>query len=412
MKKLIGMVAFTALGGVVTLAGCGGGSGSSTALGSSSRAAVILTDSPREDYAHVWATIYHVELVPQTGGTAVVLFDDPTGRLIDLKTLRDSTGQRFSYLASATVAAGTYTGITVSVGTKMQLYRNGVAVGSPLTVDSSLPKDSSGHPMITDTFTTAKTLTAGTNNLVVDFDLASFTVTGTTILPVIKDGDAHGAGLGDPNRHNSDAYHGTVSNLTGTSPTLSFTLTRGSGSTVTVTTTAATTLYGVTTTNALANGSIVEVTGTLDTTTQNLVATAIEVRPTTDSTVEHDGTCPPHLSGAASALDATAGTFTVTVSMAHGFTPTGTTVNVVTNSTTVYRADAGTTETEAAFFTALAATPTADVEGTYDATTNTLTATSLRVVDATQNGGWENDQHNFRRGSDSGHWGNGAFGGH
>ncbi|MBC7526583.1 MAG: DUF4382 domain-containing protein [Chthonomonadaceae bacterium] len=406
MKRLIGIGVLLS---AVVLAGCGGGGGTSSVASGGSRASVILTDSPREDYAHVWATIYHVELVPQSG-SAVVLFDDPTGRLIDLKTLRDATGQRFNYLASATVSAGTYTGLTVSVGSTMQLYRNGAATGNPLTVDASLPKDTLGHPILTETFTPSKVVTPDATNFIVDFDLASFKVTGTTILPVIIDGvKGNVPGLHDPSRHNKDEYHGTVSGITGTSPTLTFTLTRGRGQTISVTTTASTSLYGTTT---LAEGSIVEVTGTLDTTAQTLVATAVEVRPTTDPEIEHSGTCAPHVSGTATALDATAGTFTVTTTRVRGFTPTSTTVNVVTTGTTVYRADHGATETQAAFFTALATTPNVRVEGTYDATTNTLTATSLQVNDPRQDGGWGSDHHDFRHGSDSGHWGNGVSGRH
>ncbi len=403
MKRMLG---FVGLMGAVSLAGCGGGGGSSAAA-VGTRAAVLVTDSPREDYAHVWATIYHVELTPVTG-SPIVLFDDPTGRLIDLRTLRDAAGQRFSFLGSATVPAGTYSGISVTFGETMQLYRNGVAVGNALTVDASIAKDSAGHPVLKETFTPPKTTTAAsTNNFVVDFDLAHFTITGTTLLPVIKDSD--GTGLHDSSRHNEDDYHGTVSGLTGTAPVLGFTLTRSSGQTLSVTTTAATTLYGAA---ALANGSIVEVTGTLDTTSGTLVATAVEVRPSTDPAAETAGQCAPNVFGTASALDAAAGTFTVTVSRVRGFTPTTTTVKVITSASSVYRADAGSTQTQAAFFTALASTPNVSVTGTYDAATNTLTAASLRVMDPAQNDGWDRTMDRFRHGSDRDHWGNGAFSGH
>src|SRR5262245_59136986 len=134
MKQFAGLCALL---GAVWLVGCGGGGGGNSLVsGGSGRVAVLLTDSFREDYAHVWATIYHVELIPQTG-SPVVLFDDASGHQIDLKTLRDSTGERFSFLGSATVPEGTYAGVSVTIGTTMQLFRNGVAVGDPLAVDSS-----------------------------------------------------------------------------------------------------------------------------------------------------------------------------------------------------------------------------------------------------------------------------------
>ena len=144
MKKLTLTALSLSLTLSLTLAGCGGGSGSASTA-SASRATVLLTDSFREDFGHVWATVYHVELVPQGGGSPFVLFDDPTGRQIDLKTLRDAAGARYSFLGSATVPEGTYTGVSVTIGTTMQLFRSGVAVGDPITVDSSVPLDSSGH---------------------------------------------------------------------------------------------------------------------------------------------------------------------------------------------------------------------------------------------------------------------------
>src|SRR5262245_18964552 len=154
MKQFAGLCALL---GAVWLVGCGGGGGGNALSSGSGRVAVLLTDSFREDYAHVWATIYHVELIPQSG-SPVVVFDDASGHQIDLKTLRDSSGERFSFLGSASVPEVTYTGINVTVGPTMQLFRNGIAVGDPLPVDTSLPTDSTGHPIMALTFATPKTV--------------------------------------------------------------------------------------------------------------------------------------------------------------------------------------------------------------------------------------------------------------
>lgn len=398
MKLTVKLTALSLLIGALALSGCGGGG--SSAGSSSSRAAVLITDSFREDFGHVWATIYHVELVPQGGGAAVVLFDDPTGRLIDLKTLRDASGARYSFLGSATIPDGTYTGVNITIGSTMQLFKNGVASGDPIPVDSSVPVDSNGHPLISVTFKSPKTVSsAATTNICIDFDLAHFVLKGSKVVPALVEGD--GTGLHDPSRHEQDEYRGTISGLTGTAPTLTFTLNRGNGMTVTVNTTASTALFGA----ALAEGSAVEVTGTLDPATQVLVATQLEVKGVGLPGHEAEGTRAPHVAGAATNINATAGTFTIATTLVRGFTPSQTTVKVVTTSSTVYRADAGATQTATAFFTALAATPNATVEGTYDATSNTLTATSVKVVDTSKLGGWEHDTHPFRgHGSDD--WGN------
>jgi hypothetical protein len=400
-RALLALVSVACL--TAALAGCGGGSGSggSGATSRSARATVILTDSPREEFAHVWATIYRVTLTAQDGST-VTVFEDAAGKLIDLKTLRDASGERYAFLSSASVPAGTYTAASVSVAPTMQLFKDGVATGDPLPVDGSLPKDASGNPLLTLTFKSPKTLGEGsTGNFVLDFDLARFVVRSSGVLPAL--GEGAGAGLGNPERHNKDEYRGTVSGLSGTSPDLTFTLTRRDGSTVTVTTSSSTALYGAT---ALADGGTVEVRGTLDTATQTLVATAVEVRG-----ARQDGENTPRLHGAATDIDATAGTFTLTPDGGRCLTLTQASVKVVTTADTVYRADAGATQTQADFFAALATTPTASVEGTYDAATGTLTATSVRVVDASQDGdgrpGTGAGEH-FRRGGDRGNWGNGT----
>ena len=367
------------------LAGCGGGSstfvGGTSGTGTS-RAAIFLTDSPREDYGHIWATIYHVELVPQTGA-AVAVFDDPAGKMVDLRRLRDDSGGRFSFLANATI------------GATIQVFRNGAAVGDPLPVDSSLTKDANGHPVASLTFNRPKTLGESTNTIVIDFDLAHFVVKASGILPVVRDGDP--SGIANPERHNPDEYRGVVSSLSGTAPELTFTLTGRDGHATTVVTNASTALYG---TGTIANGAMVNVEGTLDATTQNLVATRLEVCPVRP---------PAGAFGTASNLDAAAGTFTLTIVRARGFTPGQTTVKIVTNASTVFHADSGDTQTPAEFFTALAATPTVHVDGVYDSATNTLTATRAKVMDAEQDGGGQHGPHAYRPGVDASNWGHGML---
>lgn len=379
------MLCLLATAGTLTLlTGCGGKSGTSTTTGTSSRAAIYLTDNPREEFAHVWTTIYKVELVPQDGSANVVVFDDPSGRQIDLKTLRDANGERYAFLSSAGVPEGTYTGASVTIGETLQLFKAGVAVGDPLTIDSSIARDASGHPVVTATFKKPKTLGSTNENVVVDFNLAKFIIKGTNILPALGEGE--GNGLHNAERHEKDEYHGTVSGLTGTEPNLSFTLTRRKGETVVVTTTAATALFGDTT---LVDGAIVDVTGTLDPETQTITATQVTTRDAKNTPKdESTGNCAPRVVGTASELNADAGTLTVTLDRAYGLAVQQTSVKVVFATGTKLRDDSGTTVTMADFFVALATTPEIAVEGTYDEATNTLTATQARVVDESKDGGW------------------------
>ncbi len=383
---ITGLIATAAVGTVAFLTGCGGGSGSGTmTTGTGGRAAVYLTDNPREEFSHVWTTIYKVELVPQDGGVNVVVFDDPSGRQIDLKTLRDANGERYAFLSSAEVAEGVYTGAGVTLGETLQLFRAGVTVGDPVTVDAEVPRDANGHAVVTAAFKRPRTLGRVNENVVVDFDLARFVIRGTKILPAL--GEGLGNGLGDANRHEKDDYRGMVSGLSGTAPTQTFTLTRRRGETVTVTTTAATAIFGDTT---LADGAIADVSGILDPATQSITATAVRTRNAANTPRdEAAGRGMPRVAGTASDLNADARTLTVTIDRAHGLRVRQTTVAVVLGTDARLRDDSGTPVDAAAFFAALAATPEVHVEGTYDAATNTLTATQARVVDPSKDGqGW------------------------
>lgn len=377
--------------------GASGDAGSTAATARTSQAVVYLTDNFRDDYAHVWATVYHVDLIPQSGDS-VTLFDSAAGLQIDLRTLRDSTGARFSFLGGTTVPQGAYTGVRVTIGATMQLFKTGATTGETLSVDSTVPTDSNGHPVLTFNFAIPKVLTDGPNPLVIDFDLAKFIIRGSKILPALQEGD--GANCSDPNRHNPDDYQGTVSSLAGTTPDLTFTLERGNGQTIQVVTNASTAVNGDAT---LANGSRVIVTGTVDSTTGNLVADRLDVLPAAANPP------PAELSGAASNLDATAGTFTVTLVRAHGFTPTQTTVQVATSSATTFVGDSGTTLSQVDFFTALQTTSGVMVEGSYDAAANTLAALKAKIIDqAAMPPQAEKGEHSFRPGVNAKNWAHGA----
>src|SRR5205807_2406879 len=91
MRTLIRVSFLLALPAFVV--GCGGSGsssgngGGSASTGGSSRAvpvALFATDSPREDFDHVWITINKIDLVDQSGGVQTV-YDDPTGETIDLR---------------------------------------------------------------------------------------------------------------------------------------------------------------------------------------------------------------------------------------------------------------------------------------------------------------------------------------
>ena len=163
-------------------------------------------------------------------------------------------------------------------------------------------------------------------------------------------------------------YFGTVSNLAAGGA--SFTLTGPHKETATVNVSATTTItnYSDGSVATLANGQNVDVTGTIDSTGKIITATAIVV---------DDRKPPVHLSqaeGTILSLDATNETFILTVTKAN-FTPTGTTVHVVTTAKTAYCGSKGKLT-----FADLTAGAKVQVVGTFDAATQTLTATHISLI--------------------------------
>jgi Domain of unknown function (DUF4382)/Domain of unknown function (DUF5666) len=393
MKQVNQLTALCAMISIVTLTtvtGCGGGSGSNNnnnggnppPSGTRARVSLLATDSFREDFDHVWATILKVELIPATGD-AISLFDDPAGRQLDLKTLRDATGGRFAFLGDKTVAAGNYTGLRVTLGPNAQMFEHAKAIGKPIPLDSTV---------VTLNFAAPKALGTTADQLIVDFDLANFKLVGGKITVALKEGTK--AGLTDPSRHEDDDYRGTISGLSGTAPTQTFTLDRGLGQTVNVAATAATAIFG--NGGALADGKVVEVTGIYNATTNKLVATKIETEDGSNGHTESDGVRKAKVRGGVTLIDAVAGTFTISHTHAKGCMPSSVTVKIKTSASTTYRTLGGRVKTPAEFFVLLAATPIAEAQGTFDAATNTLTATSVKIKDSVGNGGnsgWENESH-------------------
>ncbi|HAY14000.1 MAG TPA: hypothetical protein DCY02_05950, partial [Armatimonadetes bacterium] len=130
---------------------------------------------------------------------------------------------------------------------------------------------------VTITRTLATPVTFGvTDDFVLDFDLANFTITGSNVTPAIRRNN--GSGLDDTARHEEDDIKGTVAGLTGTVPNQQFTLTRLNDS-VTVFMDANTTVFNSNGASnpAVANGQVVEVYGLFNTARNGIVATKVKI---------------------------------------------------------------------------------------------------------------------------------------
>lgn len=350
MKTVLWLIAIVA--GIIVGA-CGGGGLSS---GGGGNLNLFLTDSFREDYDHVWLTVKKVELRDSTTGQYTTAYDNAGGKLIDAKRLRDASGPRFAFLANGNAAQATYDGVRVTLGNDVVLVATGGTSGQQLTLSNPVIAFVLNGPLNV----------PGASPLVLDFDLANFSRNGSTVTAAMKQGDD--TGLNISGRHENEDYHGTISNL---SPT-SFRLTSSEGGgafTVNYDNNTVITRGGNGAPATLANGQRIEVRGMF--VQGALAATAIKVEDNAGGFGEAEA------KGRHENVSLSANTLTLTnLTEIEGFIPQGTSVNVTWTSNTVFRrSGVVVSENELNSF------QFSEARGTYNATTNTISATRITLED-------------------------------
>lgn len=350
-RTTIGILALLLL--MLTMLGCGGGGSASGGGAGSAQVNAFATDSINDDFDHVWVKLYKLELVGDTQKFTV--FEDAAGRDVDLKSLRDATGPKFSFLDTASIPAGTYKQVNVTLAKDVVLFPKGATTGQTKQFDDRFDAPDAGKSLLV--MNAPGLIVAGKVDVVVDFDLATWILQANgRVNAFLK--RHNGQGLGDEHRHVHDDFHGSVSGLAGTAPNFTFTLSRGNGRSFTVQTDGTTHIYKRSGADnpQLANGQRVEVAGAF--VAGVLIASSIKIE---DGAETED---PHKIKGTASNIDATAGEFDVTISRAFGFSPTQETYRVKTSATTRFMSDTGAILTKADFFAQLATNATVEVEGT------------------------------------------------
>jgi hypothetical protein len=373
--KHLGLATVLALAAVVSIAGCGGGGGGTTS-GGTGRLQAFAADDFRDDHQQIWATIYKVELLDATGA-AVTVFDDAVGKSMDLQQLHDNAGPRFAFLSDVAIAVGTYTQVRLTMGPEITRFPVGSTTGIKTPFAASLTRNAAGNVLYTSTLDTPTVIAEGvTSKLIIDFDLPHFVLANGEVTPKVKRGDD--STLSDKSRHHDEDYHGTISGLTGAAPVQSFTLSNGAWKTeVSVDATTVVFYEKSQSSPALSNNLFVEVNGVFDSVTGVLKATKIKIEDKS-SGGQSNGRGIPEVKGLVSAPSTATRSFTIAVSESDDFVPTQSTVNVVVTDTTVFRAHRGVLLTEAEYFAGLGVTSIAEVKGSYNAATNTLTATLVK----------------------------------
>lgn len=366
IRKFAGLLA---LAFALVVAGCGGGGGSA-----SSGLSFFVTDDLNAGYSGVWVTLKKVELLNASGAT--IVFDDPVGRVINVRQLNSGGENRFALLGDDRVANGTYTGVRVTLGAQVALFPTGQSTGQLRTFDGL---DGSGNKVLTANFVAPRALPDGDDNIVIDFKLEDWTENGTSVQNA-QIAVGSNSGLDDPTRHESDDFEGTISALKGTSPDLSFTLNLRHGMTLNVRTDASTAVFNDdgSPNPTLANGKRVQVRGVFSPTEKVFLASSVKVKVGEEDEEE--------VKGPTFDVNAGDGTFFVSIHEAEGFLPETDSIKVQTDaSATRFFSHGGIALTQAEFFAILAARPGVPVEaeGTVSGSgeNQVLTAKKVKIED-------------------------------
>lgn len=359
------------------LAGCGGGGSSGS--GGSAKVNLFATDDLSTGYDAVWVKIYRVD-VRRDDSTLSNLFSDAAGKVIDLRALNDGTNL-YSFFGHKSVPVGTYTAVLVELDRAVTLFPTGSSAGQNRVFDDAYGAD---RARIEWSFPAPVNLGAGSNRIIADFDLSQWQdVSGEIRNAAIVQGD--GAGFENPGRHQNEDYTGTVESLSGVAPNYTFVLRTSAGSKIEVETNSNTAIFNNSgqPNPTIANGTRVEVRGSIDPSTMSLSATSIKIKNSGDND-EFEA------KGLAGSANGSTRTFQITVREACGFIPSGTTVTVQVDDSTRFFSDRGVLMTEAAFFEAIGGSTATfvEAEGTvYNASTQTLTAKKCKLEDGQEGNG-------------------------
>lgn len=210
MKLPHALLALTAVA-AASLTACGGGGAPGTGTTATAQSVAVqtyITDNLATDYSKVWVTIKTLTAVDASGNTVTLLDASAAPVVVDLSSLA-SVGQLMS---TVTIPAGIYTQIKVTLGNDVQF----VSLDGATTTSAHF--DTTGADFVVTVPVSLDTSAAG--QIVLDFNLAKFSVDPTTglVIPTIeapKPADAFKKFV----REQAEV-HGTVSSVDTTANTI------------------------------------------------------------------------------------------------------------------------------------------------------------------------------------------------
>ncbi len=358
------VVALLAL--VLWVVGCGGsGEGSSSSSASTGTVAVFLTDG-MDGSDHVFVRLHRIELV--AGSDSTVVFDDPAGAVVDVRSLRDESGQKFLLLASDAVPRGQYTSVALTLGKTLQTFEREAANAVEKEFDDSLDAGK-GVVRLRIPLEAALQVGVGRSDLVLDFDLSSWTENGGKVLPVVKPLSERPPA--DLARYVEHAYYGTIGSVGGRGSEGAFDL-RTSGGTIRVRLSGSTHVAQAdgTASPVLKSGARARIAGKFDPQSGQLIADSVSLG-------DGAGAGGSWVVGKPRSIDSAQGKLEVDWRSVGGTMPAGRTIRVTVGDGTMLRGAGGERQEPAQFWEALASAESVRVEGVADGASIAATAIGI-----------------------------------
>ncbi|MBC8138649.1 MAG: hypothetical protein H8F28_22445 [Fibrella sp.] len=341
------------------------------------------------EYAHVFVTLHKVELVSADDQTFPIWTND-AGRVVDLATLRDATGERLALLggvpAPGVTGKKTYKRARITLGNSMTFLKRGETSGKPTPLDDAIGRDDEGRRVLTVLIDRPRDLGNGKEDLILAFDRSAFVFAEGRVTPSVR--EARGGISTDPARQEPAMFVGTVSEATagGDGPERVFALTpdagaRGENFLVWLRSSAPFFRADGKPSPTLTDGGRVAVRGRLQPSTKRVLAESVAVLA--------EGEKPGEVAsviGTPSNANAEGGSFTVAVKDTRRIEPAYAEVTVTLGEGAVLRSASGLPVTKDEFFAGLkraGADEYAEAEGDYEPTTGVLTASRVRLTATT-----------------------------
>ncbi|MCX7799378.1 MAG: DUF5666 domain-containing protein [Fimbriimonadales bacterium] len=358
MKLLIGLLLCAAW----ILVGCGGsGEGGSVA---SNGTVAVFARGAEDTHDHVIVSLHRIDLM--AGSNATVVFDDPSGRTLDLRALASSDGPRFQLLALADVARGQYDAVVLSLGKKVAAIAKDSPEATEKAIDDSLDAEK-GLVKLRVPLEGGLQVGAGRSDLVLHFDLPAWSSNQDKLLPAVKVDRSRE--VANRERHVEQAFAGAVESVSGNAPDTSFSLRMKAGSWK-VRCGASTLIANADGSPAplLKPGARVRVVGRFDPQGGQVLASSVVLGETAASTLE----------GRPGRFDAATGVFQLAWSAVLGAVPASREVEVTVGAGTVVRGLDGAVLQGSERTEALAAAEKLRASGVFDG--RKMAATAIEVL--------------------------------